>query len=239
LFIPNTLETDTRFKVACSLAALLPFFHDKDFKGKTARGNAFEECDKYFPAPLSDMWLNTLLKHPAEKLSIVLTTILTHQEVRPSSLGGVPPFHQNIFLTGNLVDKFRQGHWTCRADTPPTSEEMKSQFTVCHILLMRHEAGNKPMIPTDGLMHAPSVVLINHLVWFLESAVEEDQDKQCHYSPGASIFRQGVISPEQITVVGDAMWEQTSEHCRAFSAINMQLLHGLCAIFLRWIMMAP
>jgi hypothetical protein len=29
------------------------------------------------------------------------------------------------------------------------------------------------------------------------------------------------------------------EHCRAFSAIDMQLLHDLEAIFLRWIVMGP
>jgi hypothetical protein len=42
LFIPNALETDKRFKVACSVAALLLLFREKDFKGKTARGDAFE-----------------------------------------------------------------------------------------------------------------------------------------------------------------------------------------------------
>jgi hypothetical protein len=63
LFILNALETDNRFKVACSVAALLLFFHDKDFKGGTTRGEVFEKCDKYRPAPLSDMWLNILLKH--------------------------------------------------------------------------------------------------------------------------------------------------------------------------------
>jgi hypothetical protein len=55
---------DNHFKVACLVVALLLFFHDKDFKGKTARGETFEECDKYRPAPLSDMWLNILLKQP-------------------------------------------------------------------------------------------------------------------------------------------------------------------------------
>jgi hypothetical protein len=92
LLIPNALETDNHFKVACKMAALLILFCDKDFKGKTAQGEAFEECDKYRPAPLSDMWLNIMLKQPAENLSIYLHTLLTHQEVRPSSLGSVPPF---------------------------------------------------------------------------------------------------------------------------------------------------
>jgi hypothetical protein len=32
-FIPNALEMDNHFKVASSVAALLLFFHDKDFKG--------------------------------------------------------------------------------------------------------------------------------------------------------------------------------------------------------------
>jgi hypothetical protein len=68
------------------------------------------------------MWLNILLKQPAEKLSIIVTTILTHQEVRPSDLGVVPPFQKNTFLAGTLMDKFRQVHWTCRAELPPTSE---------------------------------------------------------------------------------------------------------------------
>jgi hypothetical protein len=100
LFIPNALEMENKFKVACSVAALLMFFH---FKEKTIRGNAFEDCDTYRPAPLSDMWKNILLKQPAEKLSIALHTILTHQEVRLSALGGVPPFRQNTFLTGTLM----------------------------------------------------------------------------------------------------------------------------------------
>jgi hypothetical protein len=64
--------------VACSVAALLLLFHDKDFKVKIARGEVFEECDKYRPAPLLDMWLNILLKHPAERLILDLHTIITH-----------------------------------------------------------------------------------------------------------------------------------------------------------------
>jgi hypothetical protein len=186
LFIPNALETDNRFKVACSVAALLLFFHDKDFKGKTARGKVFEECNKYRPAPLSDMWLNILLKQPAEKLSIALHMILTHQEVRHSALGGVPPSRQNTLLTCTLMDKFRQGHWACRAELPPTTEEMKSHFTFYHVLLLQPRAFNKPTIPTDGIIHAPAVAMINHLIWFMESAVDEDQDEQCHYSPGCT-----------------------------------------------------
>jgi hypothetical protein len=63
LFIPNALEIESRFRVACSEAAMLLFFHDKDFKVKTA-GGAFQDCDKYRPAPLSNMWLKILLKHP-------------------------------------------------------------------------------------------------------------------------------------------------------------------------------
>jgi hypothetical protein len=38
LFIPNALEMESSFIVACSVAALLLFFHNKDFKCKTARG---------------------------------------------------------------------------------------------------------------------------------------------------------------------------------------------------------
>jgi hypothetical protein len=109
-FISNALEMDNHFKVASLVAVLLLFFHDKDDKGLTARGEAFKECDKYRPAPLSDMWLNILLKKPAEMMSIALHMILTHQEVRPSALGIVPSFWKNRFLTGTLMDKFRQGH---------------------------------------------------------------------------------------------------------------------------------
>jgi hypothetical protein len=96
MFIPNALETDNCFKVAYSVAALLLFFHDKDFKGKTALGDAFEEHGKYRPVPLSDMWFNILLKHPVKKIRIKLNKILTHQEVRPSALGGAPPLSGNI-----------------------------------------------------------------------------------------------------------------------------------------------
>jgi hypothetical protein len=91
------------------VAAVFLFFIDNDFKGKTTRGEAFKECNNYHPAPLSDMWHNILLKQPAGKLSIALYTILTHQEVRPSAWDGVTPFRQNTFLTGTLMDKFRQG----------------------------------------------------------------------------------------------------------------------------------
>jgi hypothetical protein len=82
--------------------------------------------------------------------------------------------------------------------------------------------------------------MLNRLIWFLELAVDDDQDEQCHYSPGSSCFVQGVISlQEQITVVGDAMWEQSTEHCCAFSVISMQLLHNLGALFYRWVIMSP
>jgi hypothetical protein len=134
LFIPNALETDNHFKVACLVATLLLLFHDKDFKGKKTRGKASEECNKYRPAPLSDMWLNILLKQAAEKLIIDLHTILTQQEVRPSAMGGVPSFLQSTFITGTLMDKFHQGHWACRAELPPTVEEKKSHFMFYHLL---------------------------------------------------------------------------------------------------------
>jgi hypothetical protein len=198
------------------------FFHDKDFKGKTSRGNAFEDCDKYRSSSLSDMLQNILIKQPAEKLSISLHTIITHQEVRPSALGGGPTFQKNTFLTRTLMDEFHQGHWACQSDPPPTSEEMKTYFTWYRILLLRAESGNTPMIPTNSLQHAPAVRMLNHLIWFLESAVGEDQDEQSHYSPGSSFFIQGAIAlREQTTVVGDARWEQSMEHCRAFSSITM------------------
>jgi hypothetical protein len=117
---------------------------------------------------------------------------------------------------------------------------MKSHFTFYHVLLLRPEAGNTPIILGGGIRQAPAVAVINHLIRFLESAVDEDQDEQCNYSSGASFFIQGIIALRtQSTVVGDVKWEQTTERCRAFSAIAMQLLHDLGAIFHRWILMGP
>jgi hypothetical protein len=82
--------------------------------------------------------------------------------------------------------------------------------------------------------------MLNHLIWFLESAVDEDKGEQCQYSPGSSFFIQGIIAlREQIKVVGDAWWKQSTERCRAFSAVAMQLLHNLGALFYRWIVMVP
>jgi hypothetical protein len=76
--------------------------HKKQHGGEMKEGNN--------PAPLSDMWINILMKQPVEKLSIALHTILAHQEVRHSALGGVPPSRKNMFITGTLMDKFRQVH---------------------------------------------------------------------------------------------------------------------------------
>jgi hypothetical protein len=119
-------------------------------------------------------------------------------------------------------------------------EDMKSHFTFYHVLLMRIKLGNKLMTPGDCIMHTPAVSMINHLVWFLESAVDEDQEEQCHYTPRLYLFTQVVTALwEQISIVGGTRLEQTMEHCRAFSAIAMQLLHDLGVIFLRWIMMGP
>jgi hypothetical protein len=82
--------------------------------------------------------------------------------------------------------------------------------------------------------------MLNHLIWFLELAIDEDQDEQCYYSPGASFFIQGVIALRvKIMVVGEARWEQSMEHYRAFSAIDMQLLHNLGAILHHWIITGP
>jgi hypothetical protein len=100
------------------------FFHHKDSNGKTTRGDAFEECEKYRPSPLSGTWQKILLKQLAEKLIIALHTILNHQEVRPSALGDVPPFWQKMFLTGTLMEKFRQGNWACRADLPQQQRKL-------------------------------------------------------------------------------------------------------------------
>jgi hypothetical protein len=183
-------------------------------------------------------------QHTAEKpektSSITLTTILTNQEVRPSTLGGVPPFRQNSLLVGTRMDKFRQGHWASRAKLPRTAKEMKSHLIFYHVLLLQPKACKKPMIPADGRRHAMAVDMLNHLILFLDSAVDKAQDEQCHYSPGAFFFTQGdIVLREQIKVVGDAMWEQTTEHCHAFSAITMQLLHDLGGIFRRWILIPP
>jgi hypothetical protein len=96
------------------------------------------------------------------------------------------------------------------------------------------------MIPADSLRHTPAVGMLNHLICFLELAVDGDQDEQCHYSPDSSLFIQGVTPlREKITLVGDTMWEQSTEHCSAFSAIAVQLLHDLGAIFYQWIIMCP
>jgi hypothetical protein len=117
---------------------------------------------------------------------------------------------------------------------------IKSHFFFYHILVVRPEAWNKSVIPEDGIRQAPELAMFNHLIWFLESDMDEYQDKKCHYSPGAYIFTREVISlREEVTVVGNMRWEQTTEHYRAFSAIAMQLLHDVGVIFLRWIMIPP
>jgi hypothetical protein len=121
------------------------------------------------------------------------------------------------------MDKFRTGHWACRVEIHPKSEEMKLHFTFYHVMLPRPESGNKHMIPAHGLRHAPAVAMLDRLVWFLESAVDKAQHEQWHCTSGVSLFIQGAIALlEQIT--GDARWEQTTEHSWAFSAIAVQLL---------------
>jgi hypothetical protein len=211
LFIPNAPETDNKFKVAFSVAALLVFFYDKYFKVKIKQGRSVEGVRQVPPSTFVGHVKNILLKQPAGKLSIALHTILAHQEFRPSALGGVPPFRQNTFLTGTLMDKFHQENWACRSELPPTTEDIKSSVTWYHVLLLRPEVGNKPMIPADSLRHAPAVAMLNHLIWFLESAVDEDQDEQCNYSPGVSFFIQGIIAlREQIMIGGEARWQQTT-----------------------------
>jgi hypothetical protein len=87
LFIPNATKMDNHFRVACSVAALLLFFHDRDFRINIIRGDTFLDSD----ASLSEIWLNILLKKPAAKLSITLMTILTHQEARCRPWAA-PPF---------------------------------------------------------------------------------------------------------------------------------------------------
>jgi hypothetical protein len=81
------------------------------------------------------------------------------------------------------MDKFRQGHRACRSKLPPTAEEMKSHLMFYHVPLLRPQACNKLTILASDIMHAPAFAMINHLIWFLESSVEEDQDEHCHYSP--------------------------------------------------------
>jgi hypothetical protein len=88
---------------------------------------------------------------------------------------------------------------------------MKTYFTWYHLLFLSPESSNKHMIPADGLRNAPAVGMLNRLIWFLEFVVNEDQDIQCHYSPGSSLFILGIISlREKIMVVGDAWWEQST-----------------------------
>jgi hypothetical protein len=138
------------FKVACSVVTFLLFFPDPDFCVKTATCGSLSDGDKYWPGPISAMSINILLKQPEAKLSIVLTSILTHQEMRPSDLGGVPTFPENIFLSDEFMYKFRKGDWACCAKIQRTPEEI----------------GHKPMIPSEILRHAPAVAMLNHLIWF-------------------------------------------------------------------------
>jgi hypothetical protein len=78
-----------------------------------------------------------------------------------------PPFGHNMFLIGELIYRFCKDQWACRAKIQPTSEEMKSNFTFYHVLLMRPTTGNNHMIPSDGLRYTPAVAMLNHLSWFL------------------------------------------------------------------------
>jgi hypothetical protein len=183
LFTPNAPESDTYFKVACSMVALLIFFHNPYFHGKTATCGSFLDSDNYRLDPLSCMWISILLNHPTAKLSITLMTILAHQETHPSDLGGVPPFWQNKILSSELIEKFSKGHCACCAKIQPTPEEMKLYFTFYHVLLLRPNTGHISMIPEEGLRHAPTVAIIHHLVWLFESIANEEHDLQCHYAP--------------------------------------------------------
>jgi hypothetical protein len=70
-------------------------------------------------------------------------------------LGWHTSFPENKFLSGELMEKFRKGHWACCVETPPTPEEMKSQFTFYHVLMLLPELGHISMIPAEGLQHSP------------------------------------------------------------------------------------
>jgi hypothetical protein len=63
---------------------------------------------------------------------------------------------------------------------PQRQNKRKSHFTFSSVLLVRPEACKKPMIPAEGLRHAPTVDMLHHVIWFLERAVDEDQEEQCH-----------------------------------------------------------
>jgi hypothetical protein len=158
----------------------------------------------------------------------------------PAFLPCKPSFvHLSSPLFGSPISFFYLPRPTMNSESH-SAPVMKTSFTWYHVLLLRPEAGNKPMIPADGFRHTPAVAMLNHLICFMESAVNEDQDKQCHYSPVSSFFIRGVIAlREQSTVVGDARWEQSTEHSHAFSAIAIQLLHDLGALFYHWIIMGP
>jgi hypothetical protein len=128
LFNPNTLETENHFKVAYYMVAFLIFFHHPDSCGKTVTGGTFMNIDKCRPAPLPDMWINILPKQPDTKLSIALTAIIVHQEMRPLDLDGVPSLRQKTFLSAEMIKKPRKGQLECRTEIQPMPEEMKSHF---------------------------------------------------------------------------------------------------------------
>jgi hypothetical protein len=189
------------------------FFHDPYFRGETMICGSFSNSDKYRPVPLSDIWINILIKQPAAKMIISLIIILTHQYTPPSDLGGFPPFRKNAFLSGELIEKFRKGQLACHTDIRPTPEEMKPHFNFYHVLLLRPETGHNKIIPAEGIGHAHTVAMLNHLVWFFEFTIEEEQDLQCHYAPGSSFFIRGIIAlMKKIIVVGDARWEHTTKN---------------------------
>jgi hypothetical protein len=78
------------------------------------------------------------------------------------------------------MDKLCKDQWACRAEIHPTSEEMKPYFTFHHVLMLRPDSGNKPMIPADGLRYSPAVTMLNHLLWFLESSVDSGRAMPLH-----------------------------------------------------------
>jgi hypothetical protein len=108
------------------------------------------------------------------------------------------------------------------------------------VLLLCLESDHIYVIPEEGMGHIPSVTMINHLIWFFQIAVNKERDLGCHCALGSSFFVQGIITLRKpIILVGNTRWEQTTEHCRSFLVITMQLLHEVRAIVLWWIMMGP
>jgi hypothetical protein len=177
IFMPNALEIDNH--LACPVAALFLFFQDKDFKGGHP-GRSVQGMRQIAPGAI----VRHVAQYTAETASGEVEHHITHNP-RPS---GSPTFslrRRSNFLAEHVLHRHPYGQVPpgplgLQRRASPTAEEMKSHITFYHVLILQPKACNKPNIPADGLGHAPAVTMINHLIWFMESAVDEDQDEQCH-----------------------------------------------------------